>query len=136
MKRAKWGILGTSAIFAGRVMTGIRGCKHVELAAIASRDLDRAQDMARQFDIPHAYGTYEELLADPSVEAVYNPLPNHLHLPWSIKVLEAGKHLLCEKPLGLNAPQATELFVLSKKRPELKVMEAFMFRLHPQWVKV
>jgi len=83
--------------------------------------------------IPKAYGSYEELLADPDVDAVYIPLPNHLHVPWSIKALNAGKHVLCEKPIGLNAAQAEELLTAAKKHPQLKVMEAFMYRHHPQW---
>ena len=92
--------------------------------------------MAARCGIPKSYGSYEELLAGPSIEAVYNPLPNHLHIPWSIKVLEAGRHLLCEKPLGIDAAEAAKLLDVSRRRPELKVMEAFVYRLHPQWVKV
>ena len=136
MDKVKWGILGTSAIFAGRVMTGIRSSKHVEVSAIGSRSLDRARAMASECNVPRAYGSYEELLADPDIEAVYNPLPNHMHLEWSKKVLESGKHLLCEKPLAMNTPQAEELHEVSKRFPHLKVMEAFMYRLHPQWVKI
>jgi len=104
-----------------------------DVAAIASRKLERAQAAARQLGIPKAYGSYEELLADPDVDAVYIPLPNHLHVRWSIKALTAGKHVLCEKPIGLNAAQAEELLAAAKKHPALKVMEAFMYRHHPQW---
>ena len=86
-----------------------------------------------QLGIPKAYGSYEELLADPAIEAIYNPLPNHLHVPWSLKALEAGKHVLCEKPLGLDAADARRLLDAAKRHPELKVMEAFMYRHHPQW---
>jgi predicted dehydrogenase len=106
---------------------------HLEVAAIASRDLSKAQAAAKRFGIAKAYGSYEELLADPDVDAIYNPMPNHLHVPWSIKALEAGKHVLCEKPIGLNAAEARQLLEVSKKHPKQKVMEAFMYRLHPQW---
>jgi predicted dehydrogenase len=107
--------------------------EHCEITAIASRNLDKARATARQLGIPKAYGSYEELLADPDIEAIYNPLPNHLHVPWSIKALDAGKHVLCEKPIGLTAAEAQELLGAAKKRPQLKVMEAFMYRHHPQW---
>jgi predicted dehydrogenase len=84
-------------------------------------------------DIPKAYGSYEELLADPDIDAIYNPLPNHLHVPWSIKAIEAGKHVLCEKPIALTAAEAQTLVDAARKHPHLKVMEAFMYRHHPQW---
>jgi predicted dehydrogenase len=89
--------------------------------------------VARQLGIPKAYGSYEELLADPDVDAVYNPLPNHLHVPWSIKAIEAAKHVLCEKPIGLTSAEGQELLDAARQHPELKVMEAFMYRHHPQW---
>ena len=85
--------------------------------------------------IPRAYGSYEALLEDDEVDAIYNPLPNHLHVPWSIKALEAGKHVLCEKPIGLTAAEGRELVEAGKKHPQLKLMEAFMYRHHPQWQK-
>jgi predicted dehydrogenase len=107
--------------------------EHCAVLAIASRNLEKAQAAARQLGIPKAYGSYEELLADPHIDAVYIPLPNHLHVPWSIKALDAGKHVLCEKPIGLTVAEAQELLNAAQKRPQLKVMEAFMYRHHPQW---
>jgi predicted dehydrogenase len=107
--------------------------EYCKFTAIASRQLEKAQAAARRLGIEKAYGSYEELLADCDVDAVYLPLPNHLHVPWAIKALKAGKHVLCEKPLGLNAAEAQELLEASRKFPRLKVMEAFMYRYHPQW---
>jgi predicted dehydrogenase len=109
--------------------------EYCEMDAIASRNLVKAQKFARQLDIPESYGSYEELLADPDIEAIYNPLPNHLHVPWSIKVLEAGKHVLCEKPISMTTAEAGDLMEAAQKHPQLKVMEAFMYRHHPQWQK-
>src|SRR6184192_72444 len=86
-----------------------------------------------QLGIPKAYGSYEELLADPEIDAIYNPLPNHLHVPWSIKALQAGKHVLCEKPIALTSAEAQTLLDVARQYPHLKVMEAFMYRFHPQW---
>jgi len=106
-----------------------------EITAIASRTFEKAQSIARQLHIPNAYGSYEELLDDPEIDAVYIPLPNHLHVPWSIKALEAGKHVLCEKPIALTATEAKELLDTARKYPKLKIMEAFMYRYHPQWQK-
>jgi predicted dehydrogenase len=116
-----------------KILPALRGCAHVELAAIASRELGRARAVAAQFGIPRAYGSYDELLADPEVDLVYNPLPNHLHVSWSIKALEAGKHVLCEKPIGLSAAEARALLEVARRHPRQKIMEAFMYRLHPQW---
>jgi predicted dehydrogenase len=107
--------------------------EHCEIVAISSRDLGKAQAAAEQLGIPNAYGSYEELLAAPEVDAVYNPLPNHLHVPWSIKALEAGKHVLCEKPIAMTAAEAQKLVDAAQAHPHLKVMEAFMYRHHPQW---
>jgi predicted dehydrogenase len=107
--------------------------EYIQLVGIASRNLEKALHAAEQLGIPKAYGSYAELLADPEIEAVYNPLPNHLHVPWSIKALEAGKHVLCEKPLGLDTEDARHLLEVSRSFPHLKVMEAFMYRHHPQW---
>jgi predicted dehydrogenase len=133
MSKVRWGVLSTSKFAQTKVIPALLKCSHVEVAAIASRDLGKAQDVAKRFGIPAAYGSYEELLGDESIQAVYNPMPNHLHVPWSIKALEAGKHVLCEKPIGLNAADARLLLNASKKHPKQKVMEAFMYRLHPQW---
>jgi predicted dehydrogenase len=103
------------------------------VTAIASRSQESARAAADSLSIPKAYGSYEELLADPEVDAIYNPLPNHLHVHWSIRAIEAGKHVLCEKPIGLDAAEAQQLIDAAARRPQLKVMEAFMYRHHPQW---
>lgn len=133
MNKIRWGILSTAKIGTEQVIPAMQAGEYCEIAAIASRDLDKAQEAARRLGIPKAYGSYEDLLADPEVDAIYNPLPNHLHVPWSIKALDAGKHVLCEKPIALTAAEAQELLDAAQKRPELKVMEAFMYRHHPQW---
>jgi len=125
--------LSTAKIGTEQVIPAMQLGKYCEITAIASRNLDKAQAAARQLGIAKAYGSYEELLADPDIDAIYNPLPNHLHVPWSIKALNAGKHVLCEKPIGLTATKARELLDAAQKRPQLKVMEAFMYRHHPQW---
>ncbi|HEX8685207.1 MAG TPA: Gfo/Idh/MocA family oxidoreductase, partial [Pyrinomonadaceae bacterium] len=106
-----------------------------EVTAIASRDASKAERAAGELGIPKAYGSYEALLADPDVDAVYNPLPNHLHVGWSVRAAGAGKHVLCEKPLGVSAAEAREL-VAARDRTGVKVGEAFMVRTHPQWVGV
>src|SRR5262249_2917409 len=133
MNKVRWGILSTSNFAQAKIIPALLKCESVEVAAIASRDQARAAETARKFGIPKAYGSYEELLADSEIEVIYNPAPNHLHVSWSIKALEAGKHTLCEKPIGLNAAEALQLLDASKKYPKLKVMEAFMYRHHPQW---
>src|SRR5262249_52171086 len=96
-------------------------------------DLSRAREVAGRLGIERAYGTYDELLADPEVDAIYNPLPNHMHVPLSVQAIEAGKHVLCEKPIGLSVIEAEELVDVAAAHPKLKVMEAFMYRFHPQW---
>ncbi len=108
--------------------------KVCEMVAISSRDQVKADQAKRQLGMAKAYGSYEALLADPDIDAIYNPLPNHLHVDWSIKALEAGKHVLCEKPLGLDTNDVNRLIEMSSKFPDLKVMEAFMYRFHPQWI--
>jgi predicted dehydrogenase len=109
--------------------------EYCDLVAISSRNLEKAQAAARKLGIPRAYGSYEELLGDPDIQAIYNPLPNHLHVRWSIRALEAGKHVLCEKPIGLTSNEGQQLLDAAKQHPDLKVMEAFMYRHHPQWQK-
>src|SRR6202051_425457 len=103
MTKIRWGILGVAKIATTKVIPAMQRASNVEVAAIASRDLSKAKSAADQLGIPKAYGSYEELLKDPAIDAIYNPLPNHLHVPWSIKAAEAGKHVLCEKPIGLNS---------------------------------
>jgi predicted dehydrogenase len=136
MKKVRWGVLSTAKIGTKAVIPAMQLGEHCQVTAIASRSLEKAQAAASQLSIPKAYGSYEELLADAEVDAVYIPLPNHLHVPWSIKALEAGKHVLCEKPIGLSAAEAQELLDAARKHPRLKVMEAFMYRHHPQWRRV
>ncbi len=131
--KVRWGVLSTANIGTEKVIPAMQSGRYCEIAAIASRDLDRARAAADRLGIPKAYGSYEELLADPDVDAIYNPLPNHLHVPWSIRALEAGKHVLCEKPIALTAAEAQKLLDAARERPQLKVMEAFMYRHHPQW---
>jgi len=133
MKKIRWGILSTAKIGLEKVIPAMQKGKYSLIDAIASRDFFRAQKAAEKLNIPKSYGSYEELLADPDIDAVYIPLPNHLHVPWSMKALQAGKHVLCEKPIGLTSREAQELLEISKQYPQLKIMEAFMYRYHPQW---
>ena len=135
MKRIRFGVLSTARIGVQKVIPAMQKGEHTEVVAIASRSLDKARDMARHLGIPHWHGSYEALLADPDVDAVYNPLPNDQHVPWSIRALEAGKHVLCEKPIGLSAAQGRDLVEAACRHPRLKVMEALMYRHHPQWRK-
>ena len=132
-ERVRWGVLGAARIAVEKVIPAMRRGERAEVIAIASRDLARAQRVAAALGIPKVYGSYEELLADPEVEAVYNPLPNHLHVPWSVKAAEAGKHVLCEKPVGLDAGE-TRLLLEARDRTGVKIQEAFMVRTHPQWL--
>lgn len=133
MKKIRWGVLSTADIAVRAVIPGMRTGELSEIAAISSRDPARAESTAAELAIPKWYGSYQELLADPEIDAVYNPLPNHLHVPWSIRALDAGKHVLCEKPIGLDSGEALQLLEHSRRHPRLKVMEAFMYRHHPQW---
>ncbi|MBI3962256.1 MAG: Gfo/Idh/MocA family oxidoreductase [Deinococcus sp.] len=132
-RKVKWGILSTARIGVEKVIPAMQQGERCEILAIASRDLSQARKIARQLGIPRAYGSYEELLADREVEAVYNPLPNHLHVPWSIKAAEAGKHVLCEKPIAMSAQEARQLLAV-RDRTGVKMQEAFMVRTHPQWL--
>ena len=134
MQKVKWGIISTAKIGWEKVIPAMQNGELCDIQAIASRDLDRAKAMADRLGIPKAYGSYEELLADPEIEAVYNPLPNHLHVPVSIQAAEAGKHVLCEKPLSMNASEAEEL-IAARDRTGVLIQEAFMVRWHPQWLR-
>jgi predicted dehydrogenase len=134
MEKVRWGIISTANIGMARVLPGMLQSNLCDIAAISSRDLSKARKAADQLGIPKAYGSYEALLADPEIDAIYNPLPNHLHVDWSIKALKAGKHVLCEKPLGLDTKDARRLLDAAADYPHLKVMEAFMYRFHPQWI--
>ncbi len=133
-KRLRWGVLGVARIATAKVIRAMQQSEFGEIAAIASRDPAKARAAADEFGIPRAYGSYEELLADRSIDAIYNPLPNHLHVPWSIRAAEAGKHVLCEKPIGLNAAEAREL-IAARDRAGTIVGEAFMIATHPQWMR-
>ena len=135
MTKVRWGVLGVAGIAVRRVIPGMQHCEFAEVSAIASRTLSKAQEAARQFNIPKAYGSYEELLADPAIDAIYNPLPNHLHFNWTVKAAEAGKHILCEKPLTLNAAE-TERMIAVRNRTGVKIGEAFMVATTPQWVRL
>lgn len=135
MRKIRWGVLSTARIGWTQVIPAMQRGTHTEVTAIASRDKQRAEAAARELGIATAYGSYAELLADPDVDAVYIPLPNELHVPWSIKALEAGKHVLCEKPIALTPEEAETLVVAAARYPRLKVMEAFMYRYHPQWLR-
>src|SRR5580698_10412693 len=130
-----WGVLSTAAIGLKKVLPAMQQGQHTTIAAIASRDLVKAQKAATALGIPTAYGSYEELLADPNIDAIYNPLPNHLHVPWTIKAAEAGKHVLCEKPISLTAAEA-ETLIAVRERTGVKIGEAFMVRSHPQWLRL
>src|SRR6202035_72222 len=134
MQKVRWGVLSTADIGTGQVIPAMQQGTYCEIAAIASRSPDKAQAAAAQLGIPKAYGSYEELLGDPEIDAIYNPLPNHLHVPWSIKAMEAGKHVLCEKPIALNAAEAKTLLPV-RDRAGVKIGEAFMVRTHPQWLR-
>jgi len=130
----KWGVLGCAGIAAKAVIPAIQSSRLGRVAAIASRDAEKASAMATRFGIEKSYGSYEDLLSDPDIDAIYNPLPNHLHVPMTIKALGHGKPVLCEKPIALNAAQASEL-AEAQKAANLPVAEAFMVRHHPQWKK-
>ena len=134
MQKVRWGILGVANIAVQKVIPAMQRGEWCEISAIASRDAAKARLAARELGIPKAYGSYDELLADPQIEAIYNPLPNHMHLDWSVRAAEAGKHVLCEKPLTLNAAEAREM-VEVQMRTGVKMGEAFMVRTHPQWLR-
>ncbi len=134
-KKVRWGILGAAKIAIKDVIPAMQSGQNCEIHAIASRKSDKAQKIADNLKIPKFYGSYEELLADSEIEAVYVPLPNHLHLEWTIKAAMAGKHVLCEKPIGLNAAEVRQMIEV-RNRTGVKIQEAFMVRTHPQWLAV
>jgi predicted dehydrogenase len=134
-QKVKWGVLGVAGIAVRKVIPAMQKGEWSEIAAIASRDRRKAEDAAARLGIPKAYGSYDELLGDPEIEAIYNPLPNHLHVPWSIKAAEAGKHVLCEKPISLTVREAKHLLA-ARDRRGVKIGEAFMVKTHPQWLRV
>ena len=132
MRKVKWGVLGVANIATEKVIPAMQMSELCDIAAIASRDLAKARAAAEGLGIERAYGSYEDLLADPAIEAVYNPLPNELHVPWTLRALAAGKHVLCEKPIALDANEARQL-IEARERSGRLVAEAFMVRCHPQW---
>lgn len=134
MEPVKFGIISTAKIGTEKVISAMQKSAGVEIRGIASRNLDTAKAAAEKLGIPKAYGSYEEMLADPEIEAVYNPLPNHLHVPLSLAAAEAGKHVLCEKPVAFNAEEAKKL-VEARDKYGVIIAEAFMVRYHPQWIK-
>jgi len=134
-KPVQWGVLGVAKIATEKVIPALQKASNGQVAAIASRDGARAKAAAAQLGIARAYGSYEDLLADPEIEAIYNPLPNEWHVEWTEKALAAGKHVLCEKPIALTAPESERLVAARKSSGKL-VAEAFMVRFHPQWRRV
>ena len=135
VRPVRWGVLGAASIATRRVIPALQASRLGEVVAIASRDIAKAREAAAPLGIPRAYGSYDELLADPDVEAIYNPLPNHLHVPWSIRAARAGKHVLCEKPIALDANEARSLLAV-RDATGVQIAEAFMVRTHPQWETV
>jgi predicted dehydrogenase len=131
----RWGVLSTASIARTALIPALHASTTSQVRAVGSRNLDAARAFAIEMDIPVAYGSYEELLADPEIEAIYNPLPNHLHVPWTIKAMRAGKHVLCEKPISLHLADLETLLAATREHPELVVMEAFMYRFHPRWIE-
>ncbi|MBV9929282.1 MAG: Gfo/Idh/MocA family oxidoreductase [Acidobacteria bacterium] len=132
-EKVRWGVLGAAKIAVEKVIPAMQKGAWSEVRGLASRDAGAAARAARELGIAKSYGSYEELLADPEIEAVYNPLPNHLHVPWTLKAAAAGKHVLCEKPIALNAEEA-RLLLDARDRWGVKIQEAFMVRTHPQWL--
>jgi len=133
-KKLRWGVLSTARIAVEKVIPGMQKGDYTSIVGIASRKKEPAERAAEQLGIPKSYGSYEDLLGDPDIDAVYIPLPNHLHVPWSLKAAEAGKHVLCEKPIALNAAEAATL-IDARERFGVKIQEAFMVKTYPQWLK-
>ena len=133
-KHLRWGVLGAARIATNKVIPGMQRSTVATIDAIASRSLARAREAASRLGVSKAYGSYEALIDDPDIDAIYNPLPNHLHVPWTIRAAEAGKHVLCEKPIALNAAEAQTL-ITTRDRTGVKIQEAFMVRSHPQWLR-
>jgi predicted dehydrogenase len=134
-RKLRWGVLSTANIGIKKVIPAMQLGRHTSVTAIASRDLAKARAAADALGIETAYGSYEELISDPNVDAIYNPLPNQMHVPWTIKAAEAGKHVLCEKPLSLTVAEAQTLLPV-RERTGVKIGEAFMIRSYTQWVRL
>jgi predicted dehydrogenase len=134
-EKIKWGVMGAANIALKKVIPGMQRGEWCEITALPLATLKRRSALPTELGIPKSFGSYEELIADPEIEAIYNPLPNHLHVPWTIKAAEAGKHVLCEKPIGLNVQDALALLEV-RDRTGVRIEEAFMVRTHPQWLRV
>jgi predicted dehydrogenase len=134
-KKLRWGVLSTASIGIRKVLPAMQHGQYTSVDAIASRDLTKAKEAAAKLGIPKAYGSYEELLADPDIDAIYNPLPNQMHVPWTVKAAEAGKHVLCEKPISITLAEAKTLLAV-RARTGVKIGEAFMIRSYTQWLRV
>jgi predicted dehydrogenase len=132
--KLKWGVLGAAKIALEKVIPAMAGSKNYEVYGISSRTKVKAEHAAKKLNIPKAYGSYEELINDPEINVVYNPLPNHMHVEYTLKCIEAGKHVLCEKPIALKAAEVEKL-IAARDKHKVKVGEAFMVKTHPQWVK-
>jgi predicted dehydrogenase len=133
--KVRWGVLGAARIAMTKVIPAMQAGEWTEVVAIASRDGHKAANAAQALNIPKSYGSYDALLADPDIEAIYNPLPNHLHVPWTVRAAQAGKHVLCEKPIAMNAAEAQGLLEV-RHRTGVHIQEAFMTRVNPQWLRV
>jgi predicted dehydrogenase len=133
-RKVKWGVISTANIGVQKVLPAMQLGELTSITAIASRNLEKAKETAQALRIPKYFGSYEELLRDDEIEAIYNPLPNHLHVPWTIKCMEAGKHVLCEKPIALTTKDAKKLIEV-RDRTGVKAGEAFMVKTHPQWLR-
>src|SRR5262245_46719144 len=127
MTKLRWGILGTSNFARNKILPALKKCEHAEVAASASRAYDKAKSVADEIGVGKAYGDYDALLSVKNIDVIYNPLPNHLHVAWTVRALNAGKHVLCEKPIALSAEEAQRLVNAADRYPRLKVMEAFMY---------
>jgi predicted dehydrogenase len=134
VRKVRWGVLGVANIAMKKVIPAMQRGAYCEVVGIASRDEARARRAAESLGIPRAYGSYEALVDDPGIDAVYNPLPNHLHVPWTVRAAERGKHVLCEKPIAPTAADARQLLAV-RDRTGVAIQEAFMVRAHPQWQK-
>ena len=132
--KVRWGVLGVAKIATNKVIPAMQRGEWSEVVAIASRDLSKAQSAADKLGIRKVFGSYKDALADPDIEAIYNPLPNHMHVPWSIRAAEAGKHVLCEKPIAMSVAECRTL-IAARDRTGVKIGEAFMVRTHPQWLR-
>ena len=135
MRKLKWGVLSTANIGVAKVIPAMQAGNYCNILGIASRSEGNAKEVAEKLSIEKWYGSYEDLLNDDEIEAVYIPLPNDLHVPYALKAIEANKHVLCEKPIALSAAEANKLLEAAQNKPHLKVMEAFMYKMHPQWLK-